>query len=425
MAEKVHGLALELGGTVSTQHGTGLARTPWVARQYGPLYPVLRQLKAIFDPKNIFNPGKIVDPDASLAPAAACEPLRGPGGDPAQARLVSQTLSRQKRRIATAAANAGPKRRSNGCARSSAPRTPRPPRRGPRQICCANLLQQQANGLQLSAEEVREVADLCVNCKMCAIECPAHVNIPKLMLEAKAANVAEHGMDVTRLVLFARWKTCWAGAARLRSWPTLPCAAGQRAGCSNDSSACRRPGACRASRPHVSWLAPSGAAGRTSRTELGRSSSTSSICSPTTSIRRSPRRRSPSCSTRLRRVRPAGSARQRHGGAGAWRRRGGTRNRPAESACARRTGPRRLADLCSEPTAAVMLRHDYLDLQNDDDARAVAEQDRRADRLPLASCTSKAGCAPISARSTQRRPSCAVPCQGARAARSPGRACWR
>ena len=29
--------------------------------------------------------------------------------------------------------------------------------------------------------------------------------------------------------------------------------------------------------------------------------------------------------------------------------------------------------VCSEPSAALMLKHDYLDLQNDDDARAVAE----------------------------------------------------
>ena len=58
-------LALSLGGTVSTQHGTGIARTPWVERQYGPLYPVFRELKRIFDPKNLLNPGKIVGPDPS------------------------------------------------------------------------------------------------------------------------------------------------------------------------------------------------------------------------------------------------------------------------------------------------------------------------------------------------------------------------
>src|SRR5262249_28591700 len=68
LAEKVHELALTLGGTVSSQHGTGLARTPWVARQFGPLYPLLRQIKAIFDPRGIFNPGKIVDPNPN-APA--------------------------------------------------------------------------------------------------------------------------------------------------------------------------------------------------------------------------------------------------------------------------------------------------------------------------------------------------------------------
>ncbi len=63
IAEQIHTLALAMKGTISTQHGTGLARTPWVARQYGPLYPVLRQIKAVFDPRGLFNPGKIVDPD--------------------------------------------------------------------------------------------------------------------------------------------------------------------------------------------------------------------------------------------------------------------------------------------------------------------------------------------------------------------------
>src|SRR5262249_37773648 len=60
LAADVHGLALSLGGTVSSGLGTGLARTPWVAPQYGPLYPVLREVKAIFDPRHLFNPGKII-----------------------------------------------------------------------------------------------------------------------------------------------------------------------------------------------------------------------------------------------------------------------------------------------------------------------------------------------------------------------------
>jgi Fe-S oxidoreductase len=63
---------------------------------------------------------------------------------------------------------------------------------------------------QLGNDDVRAIADLCVNCKMCALECPAHVNVPKLMLEAKAANVAAHGLDrsewfFARLGRFVRW----------------------------------------------------------------------------------------------------------------------------------------------------------------------------------------------------------------------------
>ena len=52
-----------------------MARTPWVERQYGPLMPVFRELKRIFDPKGILNPGKIVGPD----PSRPAWPLRPAG----------------------------------------------------------------------------------------------------------------------------------------------------------------------------------------------------------------------------------------------------------------------------------------------------------------------------------------------------------
>lgn len=212
IAEKVHTLALELGGTISSQHGAGLARTPWVARQYGPLYSVFRQVKAIFDPKNIFNPGKIVDP----SPDQVNRPLRtfaaeGEPNAPALATLNWRTD------LMLAEAN-----HCNGCghcrtelpgqrmcpifrATHGEPATPRA-----KANLLRDLLQQNGDGTPISAEEVRTVADLCVHCKMCTTECPAHINIPKLMLEAKAANVAEHGMDSTdwffaRLEPILRW----------------------------------------------------------------------------------------------------------------------------------------------------------------------------------------------------------------------------
>src|SRR5207248_3897493 len=57
------------------------------------------------------------------------------------------------------------------------------------------LLQPGSDARALASDEVRAVADLCVNCKMCAVECPAHVDVPRLMLETKAANVAQHGLS--------------------------------------------------------------------------------------------------------------------------------------------------------------------------------------------------------------------------------------
>jgi FAD/FMN-containing dehydrogenase/Fe-S oxidoreductase len=213
ITEKVHSLALDMGGTVSTQHGTGLARTPWVSRQYGELYPVFRQLKAIFDPHGIFNPGKIVDPDPELSGW----PLRK-FATPVQ---LVPLLQWQPEEFTSESA------KCNGCGQcrvedtthrmcpifhvthqeSASPRA--------KANLLLNLLANPETAAALSSNAVREVADLCVNCKMCALECPARVNIPKLMLEAKAANVAEHGIDrkdwfLARIEGFARWSNLFA-----------------------------------------------------------------------------------------------------------------------------------------------------------------------------------------------------------------------
>jgi Fe-S oxidoreductase len=60
----------------------------------------------------------------------------------------------------------------------------------------------------------KEVADLCVHCHMCRLECPANVDIPKLMLEAKADYVATNGQTFHDWLL-SRIDTVAAFAGRL------------------------------------------------------------------------------------------------------------------------------------------------------------------------------------------------------------------
>ncbi len=78
LADEVYDIVLELGGTISSRNGTGSRRSPWVSRQYGRLYPVFRELKAVFDPRRLFNPGKIVGPvPGALQTYGRYEEVRG------------------------------------------------------------------------------------------------------------------------------------------------------------------------------------------------------------------------------------------------------------------------------------------------------------------------------------------------------------
>lgn len=55
--------AVKLGGTITGEHGVGLAKKPFLPDALGPVaMAVLRQVKKSFDPEGILNPGKIFDP---------------------------------------------------------------------------------------------------------------------------------------------------------------------------------------------------------------------------------------------------------------------------------------------------------------------------------------------------------------------------
>jgi anaerobic glycerol-3-phosphate dehydrogenase C subunit len=47
----------------------------------------------------------------------------------------------------------------------------------------------------MSGDGMKRLASLCFNCKQCRIECPSNVDIPHLMIEAKAGYVAANGLS--------------------------------------------------------------------------------------------------------------------------------------------------------------------------------------------------------------------------------------
>jgi glycolate oxidase len=58
--EAIFRKTVDLGGTISGEHGVGIAKAPFFEMEVGPLgVSVMKRLKAAFDPNGILNPGKI------------------------------------------------------------------------------------------------------------------------------------------------------------------------------------------------------------------------------------------------------------------------------------------------------------------------------------------------------------------------------
>lgn len=58
--DEIMALGLELGGTITGEHGVGVLKKEWLARELGEVgVEVQRGIKAAFDPLNLLNPGKL------------------------------------------------------------------------------------------------------------------------------------------------------------------------------------------------------------------------------------------------------------------------------------------------------------------------------------------------------------------------------
>ena len=121
--------------------------------------------------------------------------------------IFKPELNWQLPQIALAARNC------NGCGRcrSSSPLERMCPifRSSPREEASprakANLMRGIVTGeldsKHLATDEFNEIADLCINCHQCRLECPAAVDVPKMMVEAKAQYYLNNGSRISDWLL--------------------------------------------------------------------------------------------------------------------------------------------------------------------------------------------------------------------------------
>lgn len=60
LADEIYQVVLRYGGTITSEHGMGRLRAPYLQREWGSvLYGYMREVKEIFDPGELFNPGVV------------------------------------------------------------------------------------------------------------------------------------------------------------------------------------------------------------------------------------------------------------------------------------------------------------------------------------------------------------------------------
>jgi FAD/FMN-containing dehydrogenase/Fe-S oxidoreductase len=228
LATDLYEQVFALRGTISGEHGDGLSRSGFVAAQYGPLWRVMADVKRIFDPQNILNPGKVIqtggNPLTKNLRHVASVVREQPGLDEAVLDTPQDKLPARVdlQLVWDAESMTQEARTCNGCGlcrvhiegvrmcpihhvantEEASPRAKANLVRG--------VLTGQLTPEQMATDDFKRVADLCVHCHMCRLECPASVDIPKLMVEAKGAAVANNGQSpsdwfLSRIDLLSAW----------------------------------------------------------------------------------------------------------------------------------------------------------------------------------------------------------------------------
>ncbi|WP_158222695.1 FAD-binding oxidoreductase [Rhodopirellula sp. MGV] len=75
LAGRILTLCVEMGGSITGEHGVGIEKREYLAQMYDPAsMNVMHRVRAAFDPKHIANPGKMFPSGDAAAPEPTCTP---------------------------------------------------------------------------------------------------------------------------------------------------------------------------------------------------------------------------------------------------------------------------------------------------------------------------------------------------------------
>ncbi|MEY2480506.1 MAG: hypothetical protein QOI04_1433 [Verrucomicrobiota bacterium] len=207
VADQTSALVRQFKGSLSAEHGVGIARTEFMREQLGDeLLDLMRAIKKTFDPKNIFNPGKIL---SNGRDHKIDNHLRENFARPIELTFEPRLAFAFKDRSFI-----GNLEQCNGCGgcRKDAPMMCPTflatgdevmSTRGRANIIRA-ALELRANGHDpLKSNELDAALSNCISCKGCTPECPSNVNLALLKAEMLYARHRRDGLPLRERVLGA------------------------------------------------------------------------------------------------------------------------------------------------------------------------------------------------------------------------------
>lgn len=204
IADEVAALAKQFKGTLSGEHGVGIARTEYLRQQVGEtMYALMRQIKQCFDPNNLFNPGKIISDGRYEINGN----LRMGGGAPLT--LPFESVLAFSARDESFTANLEQCNGCGGCLKQTPSMCPTFLATGDELMSTrgrANLIRAalEMRGLDrdaLRSTELEAALSNCLSCRACTTECPSNVNLPLLKAELLNARIRRDGLNLRERLL--------------------------------------------------------------------------------------------------------------------------------------------------------------------------------------------------------------------------------